>query len=860
MNSTLGGAMKVMVKLIRCALLGLLSPILVMAQQAGDYRSAASGSWSETTTWEVFDGTTWGAATNVPTGSEQITVRHTVTVDVPVSVSGYLKVESGGELTIGSGSLVFGAGSVYEHARDGGSVPLAEWGEGSTVVFSGITANAPANRGQDYYHVVLNTPGLTANRDLALQGRRIRGDIQVVNTGSGRWQMVGGVSDTVWVMGDVIVEEGQFTVQGTSSPTHVVVKHYGSIRVSGGNFSIARGSQGGTGTTTWYLYEGDFEMSNARTQNSNPTPGNARFVFAKAGHQRLVLGEGNTLDNLPIEVLGGTTLEVGTSELKGNGIFFLNDGATLVSAHAAGLDGNLQTTGLVRLSKAGGYVFKGEVAQVVGSLLPDTVAVLGIANSVGVSVADTHRVGALQVEVNGRLVIEGTGVLQVEEGRVLGYVVNRGELVSEAALVFEEGSVYEHARNGGAIPTGNWREGSTVVLRGVVNEAPANRNQSYYNLVFDTPDLSANLNMGLDGVVIGGYVQVIHTGSGRWYLTTAVPQDTSEVTIMGDVIVEGGQFSVHGTGNALTTFVVHHYGSIRVSGGNFSIARGSQGGTGTTTWYLYEGDFEMSNARTQNSNPTPGNARFVFAKAGHQRLVLGEGNTLDNLPIEVLGGTTLEVGTSELKGNGIFFLNSGATLATAHPNGVAGSIQTTGTIALDTTANFVFNGTEPQETSTLMPTVVNDLVIDNEAGVKLSQSTTINGVLRLVAGEFDNTIPFTLGPNGTISYEGGRLKLPFPPVATERTAEVPTQFALHAVYPNPFSSKAYISYDVAELRRVVIRIYDGTGKEVAELVNRDHQPGTYRIVWQAEGLASGLYYCRLEAGAFRAIRTLIVIK
>jgi len=237
MNSTLGGAMKVMVKLIRCALLGLLSPILVMAQQAGDYRSAASGSWSETTTWEVFDGTTWGAATNVPTGSEQITVRHTVTVDVPVSVSGYLKVESGGELTIGSGSLVFGAGSVYEHARDGGSVPLAEWGEGSTVVFSGITANAPANRGQDYYHVVLNTPGLTANRDLALQGRRIRGDIQVVNTGSGRWQMVGGVSDTVWVMGDVIVEGGQFTVQGTSSPTHVVVKHYGSIRVSGGNFS-----------------------------------------------------------------------------------------------------------------------------------------------------------------------------------------------------------------------------------------------------------------------------------------------------------------------------------------------------------------------------------------------------------------------------------------------------------------------------------------------------------------------------------------------------------------------------------------------------------------------------------------------
>ncbi len=517
--------MKVMPKKIGAALFGLCWPILAPAQQVGDYRSAANGNWSAAATWEVFEGNAWGAATSAPTGTEHITVTHTITVDVPVTLSGYLKVQGNGEVTIGDGSLTFADGGVYEHARDGGSVPPATWEDGSTVMFTGIVSNAPSNRGQDYYHLVLNTPNLSSNRDLGLHGRTIRGNIHVVNTGSARWQLVGGVSDTVRIMGDVIVEAGQFATQGTGSATHVVVHHYGSIRVTGGNFSISRGSQGS--------------------------------------------------------------------------------------------------------------------------------------------------------------------------------------------------------------------------------------------------------------------------------------------------------------------------------------------GTGTTTWILHAGDFEMSNATTQNSNPTPGHAKFVFAKAGVQRLVLGEGNDIRELPIEVAEGTTLDMGTSELGGDDIFILNGGATLATAHPGGVAGSIQTLGMVMLDTTASFVFNGSEPQETSTLMPTVVNDLVIDNEAGVKLSQETRIDGVLRLKAGVFDNTIPFTLGPNGSISYEGGSL---LRPVSNEPAPDVPTRFALYDGYPNPFRQATTIRYDVATPRRVVIKVYDLMGREVAELVNWDHQPGTYTVQWRPQGLASGLYYCRIDAGSFQAVRTLVLMK
>src|SRR5690625_7312668 len=103
--------------------------------------------------------------------------------------------------------------------------------------------------------------------------------------------------------------------------------------------------------------------------------------------------------------------------------------------------------------------------------------------------------------------------------------------------------------------------------------------------------------MSFDGVTIGGDIRVLDTGSSRWYLTSGSAEDSTHVTLVGDVFVEGGQFSVHGTGNALTHFAVDHHGDIHVTGGNFSIARGSQGnGSGSTIWTLHGGDFRLRSA------------------------------------------------------------------------------------------------------------------------------------------------------------------------------------------------------------------------------------------------------------------------
>ncbi|MDZ7372617.1 MAG: T9SS type A sorting domain-containing protein [candidate division KSB1 bacterium] len=428
---------------------------------------------------------------------------------------------------------------------------------------------------------------------------------------------------------------------------------------------------------------------------------------------------------------------------------------------------------------------------------------------------------------------------------ITGRLINQGRIEGAGNLSVGNGGIYQHDRDGGTIPTIIWQDGSTLLMTGTVSQAPANRNQSYYNMVFDTPNQSANFNMGLDNVTIRGNIRVINTGYGRWYLTTAAAMDTAIVTVLGDVIVEGGAFSVQGTGNAQTTFIVHHYGNIVVTGGNFSISRGSQPG-GTTTWYLYEGDFSMSNATTQSSTQTPGGARFVFAKQGVQHLTLGEGNTISSLPIEVKGGTALDMGMSRLAGSGIFILNEGATLMTGLPGGVEEIFQScTGAITLADGSSYGFNGTSHQITSSKMPTVVRDLIINNPAGVTLSQQTTILGVLRLMAGEFDNTIPFVLGPEGRISFEGGTLKIP---VGVERqTAEVPTSFSVAQNYPNPFNASTCIRLDLPSACRVRIRVVNVRGEEVATLFDGRKPAGTHTVIFEAGDLPSGVYVYRVEA-------------
>ncbi|HLE33333.1 MAG TPA: T9SS type A sorting domain-containing protein [Bacteroidota bacterium] len=438
-------------------------------------------------------------------------------------------------------------------------------------------------------------------------------------------------------------------------------------------------------------------------------------------------------------------------------------------------------------------------------------------------------------------------------------LINRGTLTADTNLTIGATGVYQHDRDAGNIPRATWSAGSTLYLTGVTAVAPNNRRQNYHHIVFNTPNLGANLNMDLDSVTIGGDIKVINTGASRWYLTSALAGDSSIISITGDIIVEGGQFSSNGTGNANTVFKIHQYGDIIVTGGNLSISRGSQGsGTGSTRWYLHDGNFSMSNATTQNSNAA--NAWFVFDKAGTQTLTLGDGNTLTSLPIVVENGTTLDMGLSKLRGAGRFELHAGSVVAIAEPGGLDSSVVVTGTVRLDSMVQYIYKAAENQVTGITLPDTVYSIVNENANTLTLSDTTTIYGGLFLRAGVFDNTIPFDLGGVGYIRFEGGNLLLGVPVSAEETRSTIPLSFFVDQNYPNPFNPTTMIVYGLPAESHVTAKVYNMLGQVVATLFDGKQSVGTHRLSFDASRLPSGAYIYTVRAGTAEISKHMMLVR
>jgi hypothetical protein len=88
----------------------------------------------------------------------------------------------------------------------------------------------------------------------------------------------------------------------------------------------------------------------------------------------------------------------------------------------------------------------------------------------------------------------------------------------------------------------------------------------------------------------------------------------------------------------------------------------------------------------------------------------------------------------------------------------------------------------------------------------------------------------------------------------------PGQFRLNQNYPNPFNPSTAVSYQVAAVSFVSLKVFDVLGREIADLVHETQQPGAHEVRWNASGLPSGIYYCRLTAGREVATGTMTLLK
>ncbi len=94
----------------------------------------------------------------------------------------------------------------------------------------------------------------------------------------------------------------------------------------------------------------------------------------------------------------------------------------------------------------------------------------------------------------------------------------------------------------------------------------------------------------------------------------------------------------------------------------------------------------------------------------------------------------------------------------------------------------------------------------------------------------------------------------------EVTSGLVKEYSLEQNYPNPFNPTTNISFKLAKKGKVNIKIFNAIGQEVAELVNKTMEGGSYEVTFNAANLPSGVYFCRMNAGGFTKMTKLLLIK
>jgi uncharacterized protein (DUF362 family) len=87
-------------------------------------------------------------------------------------------------------------------------------------------------------------------------------------------------------------------------------------------------------------------------------------------------------------------------------------------------------------------------------------------------------------------------------------------------------------------------------------------------------------------------------------------------------------------------------------------------------------------------------------------------------------------------------------------------------------------------------------------------------------------------------------------VPSDSKAKLPSGFQLSANFPNPFNPSTMIVFYAPRNEHVTLTVHDVTGRAIETLVQGEVSPGEHRLQWSADGLATGVYLCRMRAKDF----------
>jgi hypothetical protein len=112
---------------------------------------------------------------------------------------------------------------------------------------------------------------------------------------------------------------------------------------------------------------------------------------------------------------------------------------------------------------------------------------------------------------------------------------------------------------------------------------------------------------------------------------------------------------------------------------------------------------------------------------------------------------------------------------------------------------------------------------------------------------FDSAVVWLMGPAAPSAVGGA-------------STGNPARFALHGGYPNPFNPSTRIAFSIPSRERVRLSVWNSLGKKVAVLVDEIRPAGDYTAEFDASGLSTGVFLCRLEAGPDAVTKRMLHLK
>lgn len=700
--------------------------------QNGNFRTRVTGNWDDPTTWErdadangSFEESPSTIVPNLTSGTVTIRTNHVVTVSGETTVD-QLVVESLGRINITSGvltiadgagvdllnagivsttittQLIFSENSTYQHARNGGNIPLAVWNSNSVCQVTGVVNTVPGNLNVPggFYHFIWDSPGQSGSIDFNGNLQNINGNLIITNT-NGKYLALATSSapSTITVNGDVEVQGTSRFAMTTNVPLTVNI---------GGDYTFNSTNASGSflkyNSTLALTIGGDFNVN---------APGGL------------------------LDISKGT----GTSTINIAGNFSLVAG-TLVETSSGSVTFNFNGSGERSFTNTG----------VIGNSL-DFNYVVG--NSCVLRITGESAVKGSTLEVSGAIRVESTNSMgAIVTGTSSGNVQTTTRTYNNGSSIIYSGSSPQFIGNGHPVSAGVTTEISN--LNGVTFNTTTLGNASSANLLLGGNLIltSGNLNitssstsarsLTIEGQIssLGGQVifsgpqsDLIINGSGSFGTFPSSSPVIRNITInrLGGSVIFPGTLSVQGT-TTITNGTLQLGGTTTLTG-TLTMSDGTLlqfNGLSLTLGgnYVTSGGFLSSNSSSSLSltGNTVLTSPLSFSPSGNVlgNLVLNKGNSgvsaTVNSPITVVTGLTLTDGELNILSENLT-LNSNSTLSISSLADISGTSPGGGPWNLIYTGGSQVSGLEIPTSGQLQSLTIST---NNGTQVSVGKDITVN--------------------------------------------------------------------------------------------------------------------------------------